>query len=160
MQIAVIFALWTLVAISGARVDAKPELYRAAIVDERGNLRLIEANGTTVAVSKRPNQVTFEQPRVSDDHRTIGWLEADHDPGSDAFATPVADRLIVYRAGRIVRIVSTPQIFWSWRFADHDQKIVACTGPTHGGASNCTTRNIATGIVTARWSLGPQGDHT
>jgi len=139
------------VALVGLRADAGPKSFRSAFVDERGRLHLVHTAGADEIPSNRPDQITFEQPRVSHDRHTVGWLETYQDPGSTAVSL-IAVNLIIYRTGRIVRIVSTQQVFWSWRFADRDQDIVACTGPTHGGATSCTTRNIATGIVTARSS--------
>jgi len=151
-RIGTVLALITLVTISGLRADGRTESFRSAFIDERGQLHLAYAAGADIVATKRAHQLSFEQPRVSGDHHTVGWLETYQDPGSTAFATPIADSLIVYRAGRIVRIISTPQVFWSWRFANRDEDIVSCTGPTHGGATDCTTRSIATGLVKARWS--------
>jgi hypothetical protein len=145
---AALVALGALVASGAACARGTPESYRSAVIDRRGDLHLIRATGADVVRPKRAGQVSFEQPRISGDGRTAGWLETYPDPAAAA-STPLADVLVIYRAGRIVRIISTPQIFWSWRFAGGDRNVVACTGPTHRGPVSCATHRIATGAVLA-----------
>jgi hypothetical protein len=152
-----------LLALEGAGLSiAQAPTYRSAALDEQGRLLITLSSGRIMQAPYTEGQVSFDEPRISPDHQTIGWLALYPFPvplpASDSDAKyardhPIAGALIIYRAGRIVHPFYSDQVFWDWRFVD-DGRVAYSTGPTHGGAAECVLRDVRTGDVIARWPVG------
>jgi hypothetical protein len=141
----------------GFHSDVRKPTYKAVTIDGKGQLVIELALGGKVKPPKLPNQIAFEDPRISPDGETVGWLADYPFPGATNYvADPISGNLVLYRAGHIVQHFPTGQVFWSWKFAD-SYKVAYCTGPTHGGAGECDLRDIASGRILARWL--PDGDN-
>ena len=139
--------------------QAGAQTYRSVSVDSAGQLMVKQSAGTILKVPHLRGQVSFGQPAISNDHRTLGWL-ANYDnpttpPGS---ADPIAGRLVLYRAGRVLRTYRTDQLFWSWQFAQNGKDVAFCTGPAHGGAETCELFRIGSGYRMAKWSAHAAGE--
>lgn len=87
--------------------------------------------------------------KSADDHRTRGWLVPSADPDGSA---PIATRLRIERDGKLVRVFTVQQVFWSWGFEPGSKRIAFHTGPTHGErSSHCELHDLATGKLVATW---------
>jgi hypothetical protein len=98
-------------------------------------------------------QVAFSDAALSSDGTTVGWLANYPNPdGSDPATDYIPQSLVIYRDGRVLSKFSTDQIFWDWKFLNADGGQVAyCTGPTHGGAAECSLHEVTTGRTVSRW---------
>jgi hypothetical protein len=138
---------------------AHGQTYQSVRLDSAGQLAITLSSGTVLSPPRLQDQVSFSQPVISDDHQTVAWLADYADPSaSQGSSDRIAGRLVVYRAGHVLRTFRTDQVFWSWHFIDQDRDIAFCTGPTHGGASGCELHRIATGHLKARWDTHSVGD--
>jgi hypothetical protein len=141
-------ALLALFAMPGMHAYAESPQYRSVSIDEKGQLHILLSSGRQILPQKLADQVSFSDPRLSRDHRTVGWL-ADY-PNPDA-SYPYSGDLVLYQSGHVLRKFSTGQTFWSWEFANRDRDVAYCTGPMHGGASECELRSLTSGHLLARW---------
>ena len=128
-------------------------LYRSVMVGENGQLHITLESGRQILPPKLPYQVAFNEPLLSRDHSTVGWL-ADY-PG-DSY--PYSGELVLYRFGHLLRKFAAKQTFWSWQFANGDRDVAYCDGPTHGGASECDLRSLTSGNLLARWIPSEKAD--
>jgi hypothetical protein len=130
--------------------------YRSVSVDNSGQLHIVLESGQESLPKKTQGQVSFDSALISTDFRTIGWLVMypfPDPPGSDHSTNPISGGLAIYRAGRVIHTFTTQQVFWDWQFQDGGKRVAYSTGPTHGGASECTLRDIRTGKIVARWRV-------
>ena len=138
---------------------AQSQSYRSVQLDPAGQLSITLSSGTVLRPPKLQDQISFSQPLISGDHRTVAWLADYADPfGSQDSSDRIAGRLVLYRAGHVLRRFRTDQIFWSWHFVNQDLDIAFCTGPTHGGASGCELHRVVDGHLKARWDTHSVGD--
>ena len=87
--------------------------------------------------------------KVADDRHTRGWVILSANP---AGTSPIATQLRMVRDGRVVRIFTTEQVFWSWGFEPGSKRVAFHTGPAHGEpTSHCELHDIATGTLVASW---------
>jgi hypothetical protein len=154
-----ICAVLVFTAASARLVQA--QAYRTAAVDEKGRLRIVSASGAAIVPPRLEGQLGFGAAQISPDHRTVGWLvlypfpvPASESGAKYAREHPIAGKLVIYRAGRVVRAISTDQTFWDWRFEDQGRRVAYSTGPTHGRAAECVLLDLSTGKTAARWSVG------
>jgi hypothetical protein len=138
---------------------AHAQTYRSTVVDRSGKLTIISTSGSRIVPPLLKGQEAFQAARISPDHRTVGWLVLYPSPtsGNDtAYArqNPIAGKLVIYRGGRVLRAISTDQVFWDWRFEEQGHSVAYSTGPTHGGAEECVLLDVVTGKPVARWSAG------
>lgn len=140
----------------GFSAAAQSEGYRKASIDQAGQLTITLNSGREVKPAMLHDQVAFKDAQISEDGKTVGWLADYPDPGATMYkADPIPGNLVLYRAGRILRIFPTGQIFWSWKFANNDD-VAYCVGPTHGGAGECDLREIVSRRILARWFPGDE----
>jgi hypothetical protein len=125
--------------------------YRSVWVDEGGQLHLILATGSEVTPRKLPDQVSFLDPKISPDGRTVGWLVTYEDPFSPS--SSLAGSLVLYGNRRILHTFPAVQVFWDWQYRDGGKRVAYSTGPTHGGASECVLRDVRSGRVVLRWRI-------
>ena len=131
-----------------------PETYQSAVVDASGQLHITTDSGKELMPRKLPDQLSFEDPKISPDHQTVGWLvmypfptpDNDEKYGRDR---AIAGKLVIYRAGHVVHVFPTEQVFWAWYFLD-SKSVAYLTGPTHGNAGPYLLRDISSGKIIAR----------
>ena len=101
---------------------------------------------------KLGGQVSFGDPTISRDHRTVGWLVMYPDPTIVYYkGAEIAFKLVIFRAGRVLHTFTTEQMFWDWHFQDGGKRVAYSTGPTHGGAAECVLRDVDSGRTVAHW---------
>ena len=131
--------------------------YRSVTVDSTGQLHIVLDLGGEILPPKMRGQVSFGDPAVSPDHRTVGWLVLypypDPRSANDVRSEPIAGALVLFRSGRVVHRFPTEQTFWDWQFQAEGKRVAYSTGPTHGGAAECVLRDVQTGKVVAQWSI-------
>lgn len=150
----------TLLGIVAVSSRAQSQTYQSVSLDGAGQLAVTLSSGSVVKPPRLPGQVTFSQPMMSADHRTVAWLANYPDPSApqDSTANPIPGRLVIFRAGHVLHTFATDQIFWSWQFVRQDGDVAFCTGPTHGGASGCELHRISSGHLQAKWDTHAAGD--
>lgn len=113
-----------------------------------GAARITLSGGRTITVPKEPGQVGAGDGRIAPDG-TVGWFAEFR---VDGVSYPIAQTLIIWRAGRIVRRFHTEQSFYSWAFDTHGAQVAYHDGPLHGERrSHCELRDVATGRLIAAW---------
>jgi hypothetical protein len=136
--------------------------YRAVSVDSAGRLHIVLDSGGEVLPPKAKGQVSFGNPAISPDERTVGWLvlyAMPAPPGAqDRQSDPIAGALVLYRSGRVIQRFRTEQTFWDWQFQDAGRRVAYCTGPTHGGAAECVLREVESGRIVAAWLVKGNGE--
>ena len=120
--------------------------YRSVSVDQSGQLHIVLDSGKEILPPKVRGQVSFGDPVISPDRRTIGWLVMYPDPTITYYqGAEVPLKLIIYQAGRVLHTFTTEQVFWDWQFQDGGKRVAYSTGPTHGGAAECVLRDVESG---------------
>jgi hypothetical protein len=129
---------------------AADPLYRSVSLDRDGQLHIVLDSGKEVLAPKLKGQMAFDDPYISPDRRTVGWLTLYPYPGQ----APLAGRLVLYRGGKVLQNISTgPQVFWDWQFQDGGKRVAYSTGPTHFGAALCSLRDVDTGKIIEEWDV-------
>jgi hypothetical protein len=128
--------------------------YRSASVDESGQLHIVLDSGREILPEKAHGQVSFTDPLISPDRRTVGWLAEYPAPFQNG---TLSGKLVIYRAGRVLHAFDTEQVFWDWQFQDGGKRVAYSTGPTHGGAALCLLREVESGRVVAHWRVKSAG---
>lgn len=135
--------------------------YRSASVDSAGRLHIVLDSGKEILPPKIRDQVSFGDPAISPDRRTVGWLVLypyPNPPGAAYVRNPIAGALVLYRDGRVVHEFRTEQTFYDWQFQSGGKHVAYSTGPTHGGAAECVLRDVDSGKVVAQWWVKPGVD--
>jgi hypothetical protein len=146
-----VFTLSVPLFASLALLAADPE-YRSVSVDQSGQLHIVLNSKVEIQPLKAPGQVSFSDPAISTDRRTVGWLEEYPDPTITYYAgATLPFRLVIYRTGRVLHTFTTEQVFWDWQFQDGGKRIAYSIGPTHGGAAECVLRDVDSGDTVAHW---------
>jgi hypothetical protein len=152
--------IWTPVVALSITAAATPG-YRSVMVDSAGQLHIVLDNGREVLPPKAEGQVSFGNPTISPDRRTVGWLVLYEYPNPSEAKGPVREpipgSLVLYRGGRVIHRFKTEQTFWDWQFQDGGKRVAYCTGPTHGGAAECILREVESGRVIADWGVRGAG---
>ena len=154
-----LFDLVAVVGIVAGSSRAQGQTYQSVQLDSAGQLSITLTSGTGLRPPRLQDQVSFSQPLISGDHQTVAWLVNYADPSAaQGSADRIAGRLVLYRAGHVLRSFNTDQTFRSWQFVNRDRDIAFCTGPTHGGASGCELHRSGSGHLQARWDTHSPGD--
>ena len=130
---------------------------RSVSVDDGGQLHLVLDSGKEVLPQKIEGQVAFDAALIAEDRRTVGWLVMYADPDG-ANRGPIAGKLAIYRAGRVLRTFDMEPVGWDWQFRDGGKRVAYSVGPTHGGADECVLRDVESGRIVARWLPKSGGD--
>lgn len=135
---------------------ASAQIYHSATVDEGGQLHIALGSGKELQPRKAEGQLSFGEPHISPDQRTVGWLVLYPypDPNGADSTRPIPGELVIYRENRTIHTFSTDQIFWDWQFQDGGKLVAYSTGPTHGGAAECVLRDTDSGKVMDHWWVG------
>lgn len=125
--------------------------YGSVRLDASGQLHIKTVNDREVLAPRLPHQSQFGAPALSPNRTTVGWLAEFEDTSSPSPIDPDAFTLVLYRNGRIFRLISGDPIIWDWKF-ERDGKIVAySTGSRHGGANECLLVDVDSGKVLEDW---------
>ena len=119
--------------------------YTSVSVDGRAQLHIFTSTGGEMQPKKSPDQTGFDSPLISPDRHTVGWL---------VLYDSIAGKLVLYRDGRVLHTFDTDQVFWDWQFQENGTRVAYSTGPTHGGAAECVLRDVDSGRIVARWTVG------
>ncbi|MGH9439459.1 MAG: hypothetical protein ACRD22_16615 [Terriglobia bacterium] len=131
--------------------------YESVQLDASGQLHIKTVNGKEVLAPKLPHQSQFGAPALSLDHTTVGWLAEFEDTSSPSPIDPDAFTLVLYRNGRILRLVSGDPIIWDWKFERGGKVVAYSTGSRHGGANECLLIDIDSGKVLKDWLTSSSG---
>jgi len=133
--------------------------YRSVSVDRTGQLHIVLDSGKEILAPSMRGQVSFSDPVISPDSRTVGWLVMYKDPTTTHYeGAQLPGKLVIYRGGRILHSFTTEQTFWDWQFQDGGKRVAYSTGPTHGGAAECVLRDVDSGRTVARWQVSQGND--
>ena len=122
---------------------AQSQTYQSVELDSAGQLSITLSSGAVLSPPKLKGQVSFSHPQLSSDRGTVAWLANFADTSApQGSSDPIAQRLVIYRAGHRMRSFGTDQVYWSWQFVNQGRDVAFCTGPTHGGASGCELHRI------------------
>jgi hypothetical protein len=114
---------------------------------EDGAARITFSDGSKTAIPKEPGQVSITNARIGA-NGTIGWLVEFSEDGVDY---PVAEELVLWRAGKLVRRFPN-QPFYSWTFYSQGTRVAYHVGPLHTELrSHCELRDVASGRIIAQW---------
>lgn len=129
--------------------------YRGATLSADGGVTLVlhTDHGGVLAPRTARGQYGFQNPHVSPDGRTVGWLELVPVQGMDG---PISGDLVLFRNGRVVRQFSPDGVvIWKWAFADGDKAVAYVTGSLHVPTGfDYELRGIADGRLLDRFSCG------
>jgi hypothetical protein len=91
-------------------------------------VHLVRRGGKEITIPKERDQVSASSPRIAEDEQTAGWL-IDYENCCTSYPIPLT--LVIYRAGRIVRL--RPGLMISaWRFLERGKKVAVSSGTVHG----------------------------
>lgn len=114
---------------------------------EDGAARIAFSDGSRTAISKERGQVSITDARIAE-NGTIGWLAEFRE---DSVSYPVAEELVPWRAGKLVRRFPD-RPFYSWTFYAQGKQVAYHVGPLHTELkSHCELRDVASGRLVAQW---------
>jgi len=110
---------------------------------ETGPLKIFYSDGTHLVERLPPkrkggpheivsNQEGIEDPQVTDDGKTMGWLETFDNIGDSNYAFPFV--VVIFRSGAIQRRIIPERIIWDWKFFDGGKTVGVSLGYPHGEA--------------------------
>ena len=138
-------------AFAALTLCAADQVYRSAVVDEQGQLRIRLASGKEILAPKSKRQVSFGDARISPDSRTVGWLVMYPYPDAEqTWRGPLGGALVLYRAGRVLHTFKADQAIWEWEFKDGGKQIAYREAPMHGGSQTCFLGDVDSGRIIAR----------
>lgn len=118
----------------------------SAAPDGTAQIRL--SSGHSIAIPKERGQVGISNGQIAPDG-TAGWLAEFSVAG---VSYPIAGRLILWRAGKIIQRFQTEQSFYSWTFYARGNQVAYHVGSLHGEVkSHCELRDVASGRLIAEW---------
>lgn len=123
-------------------------VYRSASIDGNGQLRIGPAFGKEIVPRRLPTQTAFSDPRIAPNGRAVGWL-VEYPNCCTSYDIPL--KLAVLNSGRVRHLFGGSQMIWDWDFKDDGRNVAYSTGPTHGGAAECTLADVETGKIVAHW---------
>jgi hypothetical protein len=118
--------------------------YSSARVNDKGELQIQAGRHLLPAPKIESEQVGFEQPAVSPDHSTVGWL-ALYPNCCTSYPLPLA--LVLYRDGKILRtIIGEGTPIWRWSFVGDGSRIALRQETAHGSRNtHYELREVASG---------------
>jgi hypothetical protein len=118
----------------------------SAAADDVAQITL--ANGEKVRIPQERGQVGISAALVAPDG-AAGWLV---EYRTEAVSYPIAETLIIWRAGKIIRRFPAVQAFYSWTFYAQGTQVAFHVGPLHGETkSHCELHDSANGRLLAAW---------
>ena len=135
-----------MVALVGLPMFAQDSVTR--VYAERNRVHIVYASGRDVVVAGQPGQAGVDSIQTAAG-RTAGWLALYDNPDG---GSPVAETLVLWRAGKVIQRFQSEQTFWSWSFYAGDEQVAYHVGPTHGeSSSHCELHEVSSGRKLASW---------
>ncbi len=106
------------------------EIYVLASVDDDGQLHLKTSSSRDIFIQKDSAQTEFDDIRISDDGRKVGWL-AMYDNAATSYPIPLV--LNIYSRGVIHKFIGIGLPIWQWEFTADDKQITYEQETVHGG---------------------------
>ncbi len=120
----------------------------AVSATENGAAQITFSDGGKTAIPKEPGQVGIADGRIAA-NGTAGWLVQF---SADGVSYPVAEMLVLWRAGKPVSRFSNGQSFYSWTFYAQGKQVAYHVGPLHGESkSHCELHDVASGRRVGNW---------
>src|SRR3954471_10658751 len=136
----VTLALFVLLALP-ANVRAQ-ERYATVSLDSAHQLHITTSRGRRITPRKIGDQTKFDAPRISADHKSVGWL-AVHPNCCTTYPVPI--ELVVLSAGKQHVFRGADLATWRWAFTADGKRVVLEQGAVHGGRRSFELRDIRTG---------------
>jgi hypothetical protein len=148
------------VAIAALTLCAADQVYRSAVNDDQGRLRIKLASGKEILAPKSKGQVSFADAWISADGHTIGWLVMYPYPEAEqAWRGPLGGALVLYRAGRVLHTFKADQPIEAWEFRNGGKRIAYREAPMHGSSQACFLGDVDSGRIISRWWNGSADRH-
>jgi hypothetical protein len=128
---------------------ALPQRRVAAVSStEDGAARITFSDGSKTAIPKERGQVGITDARI-EANGTIGWLA---EFSVEGVGYPVAETLVLWKAGKLLRRFPDDQPFYSWSFYAQGKQVAYHVGPLHGESkSHCELHDVASGRLIEEW---------
>jgi hypothetical protein len=132
-------------------VTAMAQLHPVSVTPDSSGAALITfAHRRVTHVPKERGQTGISDALMASDGRSAGWLVDYH---VDGVSDGVAETLVIWRDGKVIRRFRTEQAFYSWAFHSKGAQVAFHTGPLHGEhASYCELHDVKTGRRLAVWN--------
>jgi len=131
-------------------------MYIEATVDTAGQLHIVTADQRDIIPERENEQVGFDQPAISEDHTTVGWL-ALYPHCCTSYPIPLA--LVIYRNGHVVHTFGEHFPVWKWRFEAHGTQVAFAQETVHGHFGvHYELRDLVSGQVIAAHDGDPEPD--
>jgi len=130
-------------------------IYRSVTVDRNGQLHIVLESGKEIMPPRIRGQKSFDEPAISPDGRTVGWIAVWRNQNPNFTDLPL--ELVIYRTGHILRRIRGG-FFWDWRFEADGKQVAYSTGPQHGGAAVCLLLDVNSGREIAVWQVTGETD--
>ena len=133
---------------------------------QHGNIRLEYSNGRKQQVASQNTAVgnsgmngftvrSTADPQISPDRKTVGWTQGTHQPCTDwsiGGTMFVNSQLVLFRDGKLLRILKVPGTFITgWRFWNNE-KYVAVGSRWHHGLGYVRLFETNSGKLLEHWS--------
>jgi hypothetical protein len=138
--------------LSALTLCAADQVYRSALVDDKGQLHIKLTSGKEILPRKSKGQTSFGDAWISPDDRTLGWLEMYPYPDpAQAWRGPLGGAVVIYRAGRVLHTFHAQQPIWGWEFQNGGKRVAWQEAPMHGGSQTCVLGDVDSDRILARW---------
>ena len=113
-----------------------------------GSAQITLAKGKKITIQKEPGQVGIGESRIAPDG-TVGWLA---EYMVEGVSYPIAETLVIWRAGKIIRRFPGEQTFYGWTFYAQGKQVAYHDGPRHGELKpHCELHDATSGRLIAAW---------
>lgn len=124
------------------------------LASDQTTLTLHTDRGDVAAPHTDKDQQGFDQPRVSPDGRTVGWLEL---VSGCCASYPLPGSLVVFRDGKLVRRFGEALVIWDWAFSPDGTAVAYRERAPHGISTiSYTLRRIDDGRLLAQFYCYPK----
>jgi hypothetical protein len=126
---------------------AQRQAIKRVYVSTDGNIHIVPHQGKEISATKTGDG---KDPKIAADRRTVGWLvtgrlDPEHpDVGHPEHLVSVAEKLVIYRNGRVIRVIMPGGFIREWRFRNKGTQVVIYAGGLHF-AGTYALYEVATG---------------
>ena len=126
-----------------------PETYVQTELDSNGQLHILTKRHREIVPTKAPEQVGFEDIRISPDGRAVGWLALYPDCCT---SDTIPLKLVVYVSGKLTTFTGSGLPVWRWCFQGEGAQVAFEQETVHGGTNiHYELRDVATGKLVAQY---------
>ena len=119
------------------------ETYKSAEIDSNGSLVITRTDGKTVVIAKKRGQSSFIDPVVSEDGTSVA-TRAGFRSCCASYDVPM--ELLIFRNGRMLRLVGWGLPIFHWRFVGGGNRVAFGEEPVHFGCKiHYELRDVDTG---------------